>query len=251
VSRGKKFLLLTTLTLVALIAVGQLNHHADPGGPAGQGNGTVLNATKAATNNPLGITKVPLSAAGMQTLASNTAHLAISINFTWLLLTASLLFMQVGLSRGSPGRKRRAMNPTSFVALITPWASVRWHRTSVPDSRSRQYGATARVLPAVREQRSWFCSWRRPVTSSSARSPSARFAGFLRRGRDGAIIYPIYGLSHFGQSLRSRSLAGRCRPCDGGRAVAGCCSDPGRKMRGRDTNIPPISLPLGLTRVYD
>ena len=52
-------------------------------------------------NNPLapGVTKVPLSAAGMQTLATQTGHLGISINFTWLLLTGFLvLFMQVGFA---------------------------------------------------------------------------------------------------------------------------------------------------------
>jgi ammonium transporter, Amt family len=132
VSRGKKFLLLTTLTLVALIAVGQLNHHADPGGPAGQGNGTVLNATKAATNNPLGITKVPLSATGMQTLANHVGHLAISINFTWLLLTGFLvLFMQVGfaflvtgLTRAKNAGHMMMMNLTSFVVAFMAYYAV-------------------------------------------------------------------------------------------------------------------------------
>jgi Amt family ammonium transporter len=132
VSRGKKFFLLTTLTLVALIAVGQMNHHGDPGGPAGQGNGTVLHATASATNNPLGITKVPLSAAGMQTLASNTAHLAISINFTWLLITGFLvLFMQVGfaflvtgLTRAKNAGHMMMMNLVSFVVALMAYYAV-------------------------------------------------------------------------------------------------------------------------------
>ena len=131
-SRGKKFFLLTTLTLIALIAVGQLNHHADPGGPAGQGNGTVLNATKAATNNPLGITKVPLSATGMQTLANHVGHLAISINFTWLLLTGFLvLFMQVGfaflvtgLTRAKNAGHMMMMNLVSFVVALMAYYAV-------------------------------------------------------------------------------------------------------------------------------
>ena len=131
-SRGKKFVLLTTLTLVALIAVGQFNHHADPGGPAGQGNGTVLQATKAATNNPLGITKVPLSAAGMQTLASHVGHLAISINFTWLLITGFLvLFMQVGfaflvtgLTRAKNAGHMMMMNLVSFVVALMAYYAV-------------------------------------------------------------------------------------------------------------------------------
>jgi Amt family ammonium transporter len=132
VSRGQKFVLLTTITLVALIAVGQLNHHADPGGPAGQGNGTVLQSTQAATNNPLGITKVPLSAAGMQTLASHVGHLAISINFTWLLLTGFLvLFMQVGfaflvtgLTRAKNAGHMMMMNLTSFVVALMAYYAV-------------------------------------------------------------------------------------------------------------------------------
>src|SRR6476660_4640471 len=132
VSRGKKFFLLTTLTLIALIAVGQLNHHADPGGPAGQGNGTVLNATKAASNHPLGITKVPLSATGMQTLANNVAHVAISVNFTWLLITGFLvLFMQVGfaflvtgLTRAKNAGHMMMMNLTSFVVAFMAYYAV-------------------------------------------------------------------------------------------------------------------------------
>jgi Amt family ammonium transporter len=132
VSRGKKFFLLTTLTLIALICVGQFNHHADPGGPAGQGNGTVLNVTKSATNNPLGITKVPLSATGMQTLANHVGHLAISINFTWLLITGFLvLFMQVGfaflvtgLTRAKNAGHMMMMNLVSFVVALLAYYAV-------------------------------------------------------------------------------------------------------------------------------
>jgi ammonium transporter, Amt family len=132
VSRGKKFFLLTTLTLIALIAVGQLNHHADPGGPAGQGNGTVLNATKVAANNPLQITKVPLSATGMQALANNVAHVAISVNFTWLLITGFLvLFMQVGfaflvtgLTRAKNAGHMMMMNLVSFVVALMAYYAV-------------------------------------------------------------------------------------------------------------------------------
>ena len=151
-SRGKKFFLLTTLTLIALIAVGQLNHHADPGGPAGQGNGTVLNATKAATNNPLGITKVPLSATGMQTLANHVGHLAISINFTWLLLTGFLvLFMQVGfaflvtgLTRAKNAGHMMMMNLVSFVVALMAYYAVGFafqFGGVAPDRQSRRYVA--------------------------------------------------------------------------------------------------------------
>jgi Amt family ammonium transporter len=125
VSRGKKFFVMTLLTLIALIAVGQLNHHADP---AGTKTGSVL------ANNPLapGVTKVPLSAAGMQTLATQVGHLAISINFTWLLLTGFLvLFMQVGfaflvtgLTRAKNAGHMMMMNLTSFVVALMAYYAV-------------------------------------------------------------------------------------------------------------------------------
>jgi Amt family ammonium transporter len=125
VSTGKKFVLVTTLTLIALIAVGQLNHHADP---AGTKTGSVL------ANNPLapGVTKVPLSAAGMQTLATQVGHLAISINFTWLLLTGFLvLFMQVGfaflvtgLTRAKNAGHMMMMNLVSFVVALMAYYAI-------------------------------------------------------------------------------------------------------------------------------
>src|SRR5438105_11827764 len=123
-SRGWKLFWLSLTTLAILIAVGQFNHHADPGGTK---TGQIL------ANNPLapGVTKVPLSAAGMQTLATQVGHLAISINFTWLLLTGFLvLFMQVGfaflvtgLTRAKNAGHMMMMNLTSFaVALIAYYA---------------------------------------------------------------------------------------------------------------------------------
>ena len=66
-SRGWKVFWLSLTTLAILIAVGQFSHHADPGGTK---TGQVL------ANNPLapGVHKVPLSAAGMQALATQVGH---------------------------------------------------------------------------------------------------------------------------------------------------------------------------------
>jgi Amt family ammonium transporter len=135
VSKTQKFWALTLITLIALIAVGHWSpNNGDPGGPSGtaSGNATIVQATKAATNNPLGITKVPLSAAGMQELASGVAHVAISVNFTWLLLTGFLvLFMQVGfaflvtgLTRAKNAGHMMMMNLVSFVVALMAYYAV-------------------------------------------------------------------------------------------------------------------------------
>ena len=177
-SRGKKFFLLTTLTLIALIAVGQFNHHADPGGPAGQGNGTVLNATKAATNNPLGITKVPLSAAGMQSLANHVGsprdldqlHLAADHRLPGAVHAGGV---RVPRHRAHPGEKRRAHDDdeprvvrgrvdgvlrrrasrfSSAGLHRSPTWAARRRLTSIFGHGSAGRHRAARVLPAVREQ---------------------------------------------------------------------------------------------------
>ncbi len=124
-SRSTKLFLTSLITLAALIAVGQFSHHADPGGTK---TGSVL------ANNPLapGVTKVPVSAAGMQALATQTGHLGISINLTWLLLTGFLvLFMQVGfaflvtgLTRAKNAGHMMMMNLSSFVIALLVYYAI-------------------------------------------------------------------------------------------------------------------------------
>ena len=98
-SRGKKLLLLSLVTLIALIAVGQLGHHADPGGTKTGECQDYLAATGRPRSRCL---------SGHQHLANETGHLRISINFTWLLLTGFLvLFMQVGFAFLVTGLTRR------------------------------------------------------------------------------------------------------------------------------------------------
>ena len=123
-SRGKKFVAVTLMTFIALIVVGALwGHHApaDPTGPAFNSLG----------NYPKTTTNVPVSQDGLNALASDTAHLGVSINFTWTLITGFLvLFMQVGfaflvtgLTRAKNAGHMMMMNIAAFaVALLAYYA---------------------------------------------------------------------------------------------------------------------------------
>ena len=117
-SRGKKLLLMTVLTFIALVAVSQFSHHADPGGT----KTGALRDYVAAT----GVKKVELSQEGVNKLANETGHLRISINFVWLLITGFMvLFMQVGfaflvtgLTRAKNAGHMMMMNLSSFVLAL-------------------------------------------------------------------------------------------------------------------------------------
>jgi ammonium transporter, Amt family len=129
VSRGKKLFSMSLLTLIILIAVGVITkNNGDPGGTGS----TLANSTKVATNNPLGVTKVPVSQVGLNQLTGHVAHLGISINLTWLLLTGFLvLFMQVGfaflvtgLTRAKNAGHMMMMNLSSFVIALLAYYAV-------------------------------------------------------------------------------------------------------------------------------
>src|SRR5437667_7106827 len=113
---------MSLFTFAVLVAVGQFSHHADPGGEK-----TVASAAHAVTNNPLGVTKVPITQ-----VANQLGHLGISINFTWLLLTGFLvLFMQVGfaflvtgLTRAKNAGHMMMMNLSSFVIALLAYYAV-------------------------------------------------------------------------------------------------------------------------------
>ena len=128
-SRGKKLFSMSLLTLIILIAVGVITkNNGDPGGTGS----TLANSTKVATNNPLGVTKVPVSQVGLNQLTGHVAHLGISINLTWLLLTGFLvLFMQVGfaflvtgLTRAKNAGHMMMMNLSSFVIALLAYYAV-------------------------------------------------------------------------------------------------------------------------------
>ncbi len=123
-SRGKKLFLMTLLTFVALVAISQFSHHADPGGTKTGKVADYLTAT--------GQKKVELSQAGVNKLANETGHLRISINFAWLLVTGFLvLFMQVGfaflvtgLTRAKNAGHMMMMNLSSFVLALLAYYAV-------------------------------------------------------------------------------------------------------------------------------
>jgi len=124
VSRGKKLFLTSFLTLIALIAVGQFHHNADPTGNKTGGTADFLAAS--------GRAKVQLSQSGVNALANEVGHLHVSINFTWLLITGFLvLFMQVGfaflvtgLTRAKNAGHMMMMNLSSFVIALLAYYAI-------------------------------------------------------------------------------------------------------------------------------
>ena len=123
-SRGKKLFAMTLMTLIALFVVSQFNHHADP---TGSKTGATADYLAQA-----GVKKVELSQVGINALANTTGHLAISINFSWLLVTGFLvLFMQVGfaflvtgLTRAKNAGHMMMMNLSSFVIALLAYYAV-------------------------------------------------------------------------------------------------------------------------------
>ena len=124
VSKGKKFVALSLMTFIVLIALGAMWGHHSPGDTTGPG-ATLLN------NYPKTTTNVPVSQGGINQLASDNGHLGVSINFTWTLITGFLvLFMQVGfaflvtgLTRAKNAAHMMMMNIAAFaVALLAYYA---------------------------------------------------------------------------------------------------------------------------------
>jgi len=131
VSKGKKLVVLSLLTFIALVVVGaKFSGHG--GDAAGTKTGNITDY-QTATNPPdvAPSTDVPLSQVGINQLANETGHLRVSVNFAWLLMTGSLvLFMQVGfgllvtgLTRAKNAGHMMMMNIASFaIALIAYFA---------------------------------------------------------------------------------------------------------------------------------
>jgi len=124
VSSGKKFVSMSLLTFIVIIVLGAIWGHKSPGDPTGQLFTGLANYPKTTTN-------VPVSQAGLNALASDSARLGVSINFTWTLITGFLvLFMQVGfaflvtgLTRAKNAAHMMMMNIAAFaVALLAYYA---------------------------------------------------------------------------------------------------------------------------------
>jgi len=120
VSKGKRFVSLTLLTFIVIIVLGAIWGHHSPADPVGPTFGQLGNYPKTTTN-------VPVTQPGINALASDVAHVGVSINFTWTLITGFLvLFMQVGfaflvtgLTRAKNAGHMMMMNIAAFaVALL-------------------------------------------------------------------------------------------------------------------------------------
>jgi len=127
-SNRQKFIALTLLTFISLIAVGALTHHH--GDAAGLTTGNTADFLGSSTGGQ-GATSVPVSQVGINQLANESGHLHVAINFVWLLITGFLvLFMQVGfaflvtgLTRAKNAGHMMMMNIAAFaVALIAYYA---------------------------------------------------------------------------------------------------------------------------------
>ena len=121
----QKLVAMTLLSFIALFVVSQFNHHADP---SGFKTGVAADSSVI----PNGTAKIPISQVGINKLANETGHLAVSINFTWLLITGFLvLFMQVGfaflvtgLTRAKNAGHMMMMNLSSFVIALLAYYAV-------------------------------------------------------------------------------------------------------------------------------
>jgi ammonium transporter, Amt family len=139
VSRGQKFVALSVLTFIVLIIAGAMwGHH---------GGDTTGASTTGLSNyqNLFGTTKVPVSQTGLNQLASQTGHVAVSVNFTWTLVTGFLvLFMQVGfaflvtgLTRAKNAGHMMMMNIAAFAVALLAYYAVGF---------AFQFGGVAPVL---------------------------------------------------------------------------------------------------------
>jgi Amt family ammonium transporter len=122
VSRGQKIIALSVMTFIALIVAGAIWGHNGPGDPAGQALPSVNYPTAPAINSQEGVNQ----------LASDTGHLALSINLSWTLMTGFLvLFMQVGfaflvtgLTRAKNAVHMMMMNIAAFAVAFLAYYAV-------------------------------------------------------------------------------------------------------------------------------
>ena len=175
-SRGQKFVALSVLTFIAIVVAGAIwGHH---------GGDTTGASTTGLSNyqNLFGARTVPVSQAGLNQLASQTGHVAVSVNFTWTLLTGFLvLFMQVGfaflvtgLTRAKNAAHMMMMNIAAFAVALLAYYAVGF---------AFQFGGVAPVLNlgGAAPKRRWRGSRRR--RGSSRPSSRERDSTTARRTR--------------------------------------------------------------------
>src|SRR5262249_24570523 len=124
-SKGMKFVALVLLTFICLIVAGAMwGHHG--GDPTGASTTTLGSA-----QNLFPGTVAP-SQVGINKLATDTGHVAIGLNFTWMLMCGFLvLFMQVGfaflvtgLTRAKNAAHMMMMNIAAFAVAFLAYYVV-------------------------------------------------------------------------------------------------------------------------------
>src|SRR6516165_10588443 len=126
VSSGKKFVAMTLLTFIVIIVLGVMWGHHAPADPTGPSFSNQL------ANYPTTTTDVRVTQVGVNGIASDIAHLGVSINFTWTLVTGFLvLFMQVGfaflvtgLTRAKNAGHMMMMNIAAFVVALMAYYAI-------------------------------------------------------------------------------------------------------------------------------
>jgi len=127
-SKGKKFVAITLLTFIALIVAGAMWGHHAPADPTGTGDTTAITSYQSIfTRGPISPSQVSLNQ-----LATDTGHVAVGLNFTWMLICGFLvLFMQVGfaflvtgLTRAKNAAHMMMMNIAAFAVAFLAYYIV-------------------------------------------------------------------------------------------------------------------------------
>ena len=127
-SKGKKFVAITLLTFIALIVAGAMWGHHAPADPTGTGATTSISSYQ----NLFGRQNLVPSQDSLNKLATDTGHLGVSLNFTWMLICGFLvLFMQVGfaflvtgLTRAKNAAHMMMMNIAAFAVAFLAYYAV-------------------------------------------------------------------------------------------------------------------------------
>jgi len=127
-SKGKKFVAITLLTFIALIVAGAMWGHHAPADPTGTGSTTAISSYQ----NLFGRETLAPSQVDLNKLATDTGHVAVGLNFTWMLMCGFLvLFMQVGfaflvtgLTRAKNAAHMMMMNIAAFAVAFLAYYLV-------------------------------------------------------------------------------------------------------------------------------
>src|SRR4029079_11432427 len=127
-SKGKKFVAITLLTFIALIVAGAMWGHHAPADPTGTGSTTAISSYQ----NLFGRETLAPSQVDLNKLATDTGHVGVGLNFTWMLMCGFLvLFMQVGfaflvtgLTRAKNAAHMMMMNIAAFAVAFIAYYGI-------------------------------------------------------------------------------------------------------------------------------